>query len=492
MGSQGGSQLNGSHLPNQMGQYAGAQTNGPMGGHMGSVGAPVAGIGQVDGGLHQQHHAMDTYQEPPVPNATHSMAAVVTTPMPRAVGGMDPGGMSGAAGMNASMMGGIPGGMGVGVGGFPPGPGAAQQRPAKKVPDWLVQTLKEKEKQAEKQKKREGVSLSTDVAASLPGGAGNISGYNLVHSPSPSPPDSPSAQRTKPSWQEEDSDDDSADEVSPTRANQEKKNMASNGNAIDGSGSRNGARPSGILKKGGAKKRAGGRVDDEGTGESEAAEEVAASGVMDDETRASFDREIRRLLTQLLQAGTASIIREEASLQVKTAYDTADGNDAASGAAPPAQPQPKVKRKEQREQKKAIGALIGGYGSASDSESEGDASPPQAAAPSATVSSNSSKVATAAADAGAPAETSRSLAPTQKRAPVMVGGKWELPAWADPPHKAPLPDGLSILVETIGPDLERVKIQELQYSTTVMGRFEELSGFLVEDSSASRCHAAIL
>ncbi|CAM9831066.1 unnamed protein product, partial [Scytosiphon promiscuus] len=436
MGGQMGSQVNGSQMPDQMGHYAGGPINGPMGGHMGGM----------------------------VANSTHAMAPVASAPLPGTAGGIDPGGMSGAAGMNVSMMGGIPPGMGVGVGGFPAGPAAAQQRPAKKVPDWLVQTLKEKEKLAEKQKKREGVSLSTDVAAALPGGAGNISGYNLVHSPSPSPPDSPSAQRTKPSWQEEDSDDDSADEVSPTRANEERKRSSSNGNATaggdGGSGvARNGTKPSSILKKGGTKTRGGTRAGG-GVDESEAAEEAAVSGVMDEETRASFDREIRRLLTQLLQVGTANIIREEAVLQ----------------------------------QKKAIGALIGGYGSASESESEGDASPPQAAAPSATVSSDAGKAVTAAVavGGGAPGDTARSLASAQKRAPVMVGGKWPLPAWADPPHEAPLPEGLSILVETIGPDLERVKIQELSFSTTVMGRFEEQCGFVVEDSSASRCHAAIL
>ena len=74
----------------------------------------------------------------------------------------------------------------------------------------------------------------------------------------------------------------------------------------------------------------------------------------------------------------------------------------------------------------------------------------------------------------------------------MVGGKWPLPPWADPPHEAPLPRGVSVVVETIGPNLERVKTQELCFSTTVMGRFEEQCGFVVEDSSASRCHAAIL
>lgn len=474
--------------------------NGPTGGQMGGMGGAMAPMGQMGGGQHhqQQQHAM--YQHPPVANTNHA-AAAGADPMAGMAGGMGHGNMGGVgafspgAGMNGSMMGGVPGGMGgVGGGGFPGGPAAAQQRPAKKVPDWLIQTMKEKEKQAEKQKKKEGISLSTDVAASLSGGADTISGYNLVHSPSPSPPGSPSARRTKPSWQDDDSDDDSADEVSPTRANREKK--ASNGSAAadGGAGTRNGAKPSGILKKGGTKKKRGsGRVLEGGNEETEAAE---ASGGMDEETKASFDREIRRLLTHLLKGGTTNITHEVASSALEDAHHSA----AQQTQQRQQQQQPKVKRKEQREQKKAMGALIGGYGSESGSDSDGDASPPQATAPAATVSGDASRsVAVEGALGGSPrsavaaaAGAARSPAPTRRKAPVMVGGKWQLPEWADPPHEAPLPAGLSIVVETIGPDLERVKTQELSFSTTVMGRFEEQCGFLVEDSSASRCHAAIL
>lgn len=460
MGAHVGSQVNGGQMPDQMGHY--------IGGHMGGVGGGMAQMTQMGGG-HQP--AMDMYQQTPVPNPAAAMAGPIS--------GM--GHAGGGPGMNGSMV-------MMGGGGFPVGLAGAQQqhqRPAKKVPDWLVQTLKEKEKQAEKQKKKEGVSLSTDVASALPGGAGSISGYNLVHSPSPSPPGSPAAApRTKPSWQDDDSDDDSADEVSPTRANREKRAAAA-ATTTNGSNAAadDGAKPSGILKKGGTKKRGTGRVLD-GADEDEDETAAATSSVMDDETRASFDREIRRLLTHLLKVGTANITREVATSALEEAHHAA---------APQAQQQqPKAKRKEQREQKKAMGALIGGYGSESASDSEGDASPQQAAAPSATVSGDASRGA-AAAGGGALDESARSAPDSAlRKVPVMVGGKWPLPPWADPPHKAPLPSGLSIVVETVGPDLETVKTQELSYSTTVMGRFEEQCGLVVDDSSASRCHAAIL
>ena len=493
MGGHVGSQVNGGgQMPDQMGHY--------MGGHMGGVGGGMPPMGQMGG---EQQQAMDMYQQAPVVNP----AAVMGGPMPSMAGGMGHGHGGGGPGMNGSM-GVMGGGGGFPVGGLVGGPGQQPQRPAKKVPDWLVQTLKEKEKQAEKLKKKEGVSLSTDVAATaLSGGTGSISGYNLVHSPSPSPPGSPAAApRTKPSWHDDDSDDDSADEVSPTRASREKRAAASsNGSrsaaAADGggAGARNGAKPSGILKKGGAKKRGG--ESDDGGDKDEAVAAAAASSVMDDATRASFDREIRRLLTNLLKVGTANISHEVATSALEEAHHAAAAATAA--AAPQAQQLPKAKRTEQREQKKAMGALIGGYGSESASDSEGDASPQRAAAPSATVSGDSSRGAAAAPGEAALDKSARSAAkaaaggmsssdPTLRKAPIMVGGKWQLPPWADPPHKAPLPSGLSIVVETIGPDLERVKTQELSYSTTVMGRFEEQCGFLVEDSSASRCHAVIL
>ncbi|CAN0194907.1 unnamed protein product, partial [Ectocarpus sp. 13 AM-2016] len=486
MGSQMGSQMNSGQVADQMGHYMGGQ----LGGHMGGMGGPMAPMSEMGGGQQQQQqqqHALEAYQGSPVGNALHP--AAMASPMAGMGGGIGHGNMGGSDGMNGSMMGGMQGGMGGGGGGgaFLAGPAAVPQRPAKKVPDWLVQTLKEKEKLAEKQKKKEGASLSTDVAAALSSGAGNISGYNLVHSPSPSPPDSPSARRTKPSWQEDDSDDDSADETSPKRENRDKR--ASNGSAVDGSAgasTRNGsAKPSGILKKGGNKQRgAGGGLDR--NGDDATAEADTAPLVMDDETRASFDREIRRLLTHLLKVGTANIIREVASSALEEAQDSAAA--AAAAASPQAQQQqqqqqqPRVRQKEQREQKKAVGALIGGYESESPSESEGDASPPPPAAAPAPAT-------TVSADARAAAAPPPAV---EKRAHVKVGGKWPLPSWADPPHEAPLPEGLSIVVETIGPDLERVKTQELSFSTTVMGRFEEQCGFVVEDASASRCHAAIL
>lgn len=479
----------------------GGQINAHTGGHMGGIGGHVSQMGQMSGGQHQeQHQAMGGAYHQPAANHL---------PAGEAIPGMGELAMGGP-GMNGGMMAGMMGGIGSGaMGSFSGGSTQAPmpQRSAKKVPDWLVQTLKEKEALAEKQKKKEGLSLSTDVGSSLPGGAGNISGYNLVHSPSPSPPGSPAEGtdgkgRSKPSWQD-DSDDDSADEVSPTKSHREKR--ASSTGSASGSigGARNGGvKPSGILKKSGAAKRGMGRamLDDE---DDETASTAAETSVMDDETRASFDREIRRVLTQVLKEGTVNISREVAASAVEEARHSAIASqasrrsaDLAEGLTANAQ-QPKVRRKEQREQKKAMGALIGGYGSGSASESEGDVSPPPAnIAPSATIFGDNNGAldqSKGEQDSKISAVTAPILAPASARKEtVMVGGKWPLPAWADPPHEYPLPDGLSVVVETIGPDLERVKTQELAFSTTVMGRFEEQSAFVVEDSSASRCHAAIL
>lgn len=484
-------------MADSMGNYMGDPMDTQTGGHMGGVGGQMSQVGQMPAGQQippQQHPGIGGY--PPLPPANHPGVGSIPSVGGGIAHGMGGPGASGIGAINGGMMGGMIGGMV----GFPPGAPPIPQRAAKKVPDWLVQTLKEKEALAEKQKKKVGASLSTDVASSLPGGAGNISGYNLVHSPSPSPPGSPSDRRGssdargKPSWQ--DDSDDSADEVSPTRANREKR--ATNGSTGGigstggggGVGGRNGVKPSGILKKGGTKKRGAGRVL-EGDGEDEAAAAQAAARAMDNDTRASFDREIRRLLTQLLKEGTANISREVASSAVEEARHSAIAAEAARRLAAAPQAQPKVKRKEQ---KKAIGALIGGYGSGSASESDAGASPAQAAAPSATISGDVGGAGERGREASnSVAAIESAPSPAHVRKPqVMVGGKWPLPTWADPPHEAPLPDGVSVVVETIGPNLERVKMQELSFSTTVMGRFEEQCGFVVEDSSASRCHAAIL
>ena len=400
-----------------------------------------------------------------------------------------PGALGSVGAVNGGMMGGLMGN----VGGFPSA-SAPSQRSSKKVPDWLVQTLKQQEALEAKQKKKEGISLSTDVASSTLAGAGNISGYNLVHSPSPSPPGSPSDRggesgegRTKPSWQND--SDDSADEMSPKKLKEAKS--AANG-SVDG-GDRNDAKPSGILKKSsGPTPRGMGRVLEDDDVEEDTVTE-AASATMDEATRASFDREIMRLLTRLFKECTDNIIREVASSTIEEARDSATAATEAARRAAEPQP-PKMNRKQQREQKRAIGALIGGYDSESASESDGDVSSPQTAVTSATISGK----ATASAEVegrgpppiAAPDTTSSQIAARKPK--LLVGGKWPLPPWADPPHETPVPDGLSIVVETIGPNLEKVKTQELSYSTTVLGRFEEQCGFVVEDSSASRCHAAIL
>lgn len=450
------------------------------------------------------------------------------------------GGMMGAAGvMSGGLMGGgAGGGMGGGGGGGYQQPGiqaaAVPQRPAKKVPDWLIQTLKEKEALAEKQKKKEGMSLSTDVASSLSGGAGNISGYNLVHSPSPSPPGSPSdgggrgkLRRAKPSWHEADDSDDPEDEVSPTRENRERR--AANGIGADGG--RNGSKPTGILKSGRSKAGTRRTVEEEdGDGDDDSSFEAAAAPKMDDNTRAAFDREIRRLLTQVLKEGTANISREVAMSAVEEARHATVAAAASARLKQLSQSHPvRVRsKKEKREQKKAMGALIGGYGSdsaASASDSEGDESPPEDAAPrvsapatttsgeenangQGSLAAENKRLPDMAAEVSGAMATSRGLSsptgaaastveasssvPTARKIPVKIGGKWSLPAWADLPHEKPLPEGISVVVETIGPDLEVMKMQELAFTTTVMGRFEEQCGFIVEDGSASRFHAAIL
>lgn len=441
----------------------------------------------------------------------------------------------GVSAVGGGMMNGMGGGMISGMGGMgggyqQAGIQAAPQRPAKKVPDWLIQTLKEKEALAEKQKKKEGISLSTDIASVLQGGVGNISGYSLVHSPSPSPPGSPTGGgvrgKSKPSWHEtDDSDDNSDDEVSPT-AN--RNGRISNGSTANAGGQNGPAKPAGILKGGGMKKRgSAGRpveeADDDDDMNSPAAE---ASDEMDKETRAAFDREIRRLLTTLLKEGTANISREVATSVVEEARHFVAARRRTQPRPSQATQPAVLSKKEQREQKKAMGALIGGYGSESSSNSEGEASPPpHAAAPSATVldeveidgtgslvaggqfpqemkeveeggkSAIGSSIGGPVVGAKTVGEDPRvavSSAPAGRKVPVMVGGKWLLPDWADPPHTAPLPAEISVAVETIGPNLERMKMQDLVFNTTVMGRFEEQCGFVVEDGSASRYHAAIL
>lgn len=473
-----GSQVNGQTLE-QTSSYMGNQIDsqaGIMGGQM----------AQMPGGPQQQQpqQTMGSYQ--PFPGPSHTVAGAS---MPGVGGGlghaMSGQGTMGGGAMNGSMMGSL--------GGFPAA-SAPPQRPSKKVPDWLVQTLKQQEALEAKQKKKGGISLSTDVTSSVPGGTGNISGYNLVHSPSPSPPGSPSDRaggesgkgRSKPSWQD-DSDDDSADEVSPKKVKEPKK--AANG-SVDAAG-RNGSKPSGILKK---STRGMGRVlEEDDVKEEEEEPTVAESATMDDATRDAFDREIMRLLTRVLKEGTDNIIHEVASSEIKKGRDSATVAPEALRRA--AEPQStKVNHTQQREQKKAMGALIGSYGSESASESDGGTSPPQTTAPSATITGEvgdspealegSSKF-IAASGVTSPEESPR-------KPKVMVGRKWPLPSWADPPHEAPLPDGMSIVVETTGPNLERIRTQELSFSTTVLGRSEEHCGFVVEDSSASRWHAAIL
>lgn len=475
----------------------------------------------------QQNHA-DTFQPLADPMAAHQAAVggpgVMTEDM---MNQGSVGGMMGAAGvMSGGLMGGGASGvMGGGGGGYQqPGIQAAAvpQRPAKKVPDWLIQTLKEKEALAEKQKKKEGMSLSTDVTSSSSGGAGNISGYNLVHSPSPSPPGSPSdggergkMRRAKPSWHEADDSDDPEDEVSPTKESRERR--AANGTGADAG--RNGAKPAGILKSG--RSKAGTRrpvEEDDGDEDDDSSGEAAVAPKMDDDTRAAFDREIRRLLTQVLKEGTANISREVAMSAVEEARHATVAAAASARLKQLSQSHPvRVRsKKEKREQKKAMGALIGGYGSdsaASASDSEGDESPtedaaPQVSAPATTVSgeentagrgplaAESKRVPDPSAEASGAITTSNveasSSTPAARKIPVKIGGKWPLPAWADLPHEKPLPDGIAVVVETIGPDLEVMKMQELAFTTTVMGRFEEQCGFIVEDGSASRFHAAIL
>lgn len=460
------------------------QTSSYIGNQIDSQAGIVGGqTAQMPGGSQQQQpqQTMGSYQ--PFPGPSHTVVGASMSGMGGGLGHGGQGTMSGGA-MNGSMMGSL--------GGFPAA-STPSQRPSKKVPDWLVQTLKQQEALEAKQKKKGGISLSTDVTSSAPGGTENISGYNLVHSPSPSPPGSPSDRvgggggegRSKPSWQD-DSDDDSADEVSPKKT-QEPKKPANGSVAAAG---RNGSKPSGILKK---STRGMGRVlEEDDVNEEEEESTVAVSATMDDATRDAFDREIMRLLTRVLKEGTDNIIQEVASSEIKKARESATAvADALRRAAEPQST--KVNHTQQREQKKAMGALIGSYGSESASESDGGASPPQTTAPSATIT-----------EVGASAEASEGMSTLiaasgvtsheedPPKPKVMVGRKWPLPSWADPPHEAPLPEGVSIVVETIGPNLERVNTQELSFSTTVLGRSEEHCGFVVEDSSASRWHAAIL
>lgn len=466
-----GSQVNGQMLE---------QTSSYMGNQIDSQAGIMGGqLAQLSEELQQQQPQQTMGSFRPFPGPSHT---VVGASMSGLGGSLDHGGQGtmGGGTMNESMM--------ASLGGFSAA-STPSQRPSKKVPDWLVQTLKQQEALEAKQKKK-GISLSTDVTSSAPGGTGNISGYNLVHSPSPSPPGSPSDRagggggegRSKPSWQD-DSDDDSADEVSPKKAKEPKK--PANGSVA--AARRNGSKPSGILKK---STRGMGRVlEEDDVREEEEESTVTGSATMDDVTREAFDREIMRLLTRVLKEGTDNIIHEVASSEVKKAHESAT-----AGVRRAAEPQStKVNHTQQREQKKAMGALIGSYGSESASESDGGASPSQTSAPSATITEVG---ASAEASEGRLTLTAASGVTSPEEDPwkpkVMIGRKWPLPSWADPPHEAPLPEGVSIVVETIGPNLERVKTQELTFSTTVLGRSEEHCGFVVEDSSASRWHAAIL
>lgn len=463
----------------------GEQIGGSIGG-----GIPPMGGEQQNQQHVQQQHQMEAFQPlaTPVPHQAGIGGQVGLTGelVNHGVGGIMSGGMMSRSG-------------GMGIGGYQQPGMQVPQRSAKKVPDWLIQTLKEKEALAEKQKKKGGISLSTDIASSSSVGAGNISGYNHVHSPSPSPPGSPSGagsegggsdkRRAKPSWHEADDSDDPDDEVSPTKANLDRR--ASNGTSDDG---RNGAKPAGILK-GGMNKRSAKRPVEEDHDE----ESMTTATEMDEETRAAFDREIRRLLTQVLKEGTANISREVVMSAFEEARHASVAGSASSRLTHPKQSHPVARsKKEQREQKKAMGALIGGYGSesASPSESEDDASPSQGAAPSATVPVEESMDGPATSDRSQGVDLvgveDVSSVPATRKVVVKVGGKWPLPAWADPPHEAPIPHGISVAVETIGPSLEVMKTQELSYSTTVMGRFEEQCGLIVEDGSASRYHAAIV
>ncbi|CAM9305225.1 unnamed protein product [Choristocarpus tenellus] len=372
-------------------------------------------------------------------------------------------------------------GMPHGMMGFVPTQSQQLEKPKKRVPDWLSQTLKAQGAMAEKQKKKAGVSLSTTIGPSPSSTvSGGISGYNLVHSPSPSPPSSPIGQELEsqdstaigpgvmslkkgPSWRStEDSDSDDQDIRTKQLESATVPEGVRDGNQV--SSGENGA---------------GGREEEEHN-----LREVVQP-VMDVQSQAVFDREVRRELTGALKDVTAAMIHEVASLVLQEVM-TADPI------------QDRQKKKATRKQKEAIGALIGGYGSESesasgkDSGSQSDDSAKSGLSPAPAATTEEPAHQRGKNNSEEQSTDGNSLMAAQIETPYMLGGKWPLPTWADRPQSKILPSTANIQVETLGPDLKIIRSYKLVHTCTLLGRSEDQCEFVIEDSSASRCHAALL